>query len=578
SFREFLKQVRTTTLEAYEHQEAPFEKVVEVVLGERNPSGNPLFQVMFALQNTPDVPALMLGDVLLEQKKPAHTTAKFDINVSISESDAGLALSIEYCTDLFEQDTIVRMGTHYAELLRSIVQLPEQEVGAINMLPKDERHKILKEFNNTAIPWPQDKSIVDLFEEQVNQTPGAIALVFEEQELSYKELDRRTNQLSHYLVKQGVSKGDLVAICMERSAALLTGILGILKAGAAYVPIDPEYPRERISYMLKDTGVRVVLSSAGCAERMAIKGTHIIELDTHWPLISLEPTDVPGIEVMPSHLAYVMYTSGSTGLPKGVLIGHGNIVSLVKGSGFVSFGQQDVLLSTGSPSFDATTFEYWGMLLNGGRLVLCGESRLLDSSLLKEEIRLRGVSRMWFTASWFNQLVDDDITVFEELRTILVGGEKLSEEHVSRLLDRYGNIELINGYGPTENTTFSLTHRIKRDERGIRTPVPIGRPLNNRRAYVLDGRGELCGVGVSGELYVSGAGVGHGYLNREELTVERFIADPFEAGARMYRTGDLCRWLSDGTVEYLGRIDDQVKIRGHRIELGEVEAVLRQST
>ncbi|HYC29482.1 MAG TPA: condensation domain-containing protein, partial [Chitinophagaceae bacterium] len=258
TFLQLLNQVRTTTLEAYEHEDVPFEKVVEAVVKDRDLSRSPLFQVVFVLQNAPATPELVLGETMLEQYASEHVTTHFDLTLSITETDAGLINVIEYCTDLFEQDTIVRMGTHYAELLRSIVQLPEQEVGAINMLPKDERHKILKEFNNTASPWPQDKSIVDVFEEQVNQTPAAIALVFEEEELTYKELDQRTNQLAHYLVKQGVSKGDLVAICMERSAALITGILGILKAGAAYVPIDPEYPRERISYMLKDTGVRVV--------------------------------------------------------------------------------------------------------------------------------------------------------------------------------------------------------------------------------------------------------------------------------------------------------------------------------
>ena len=278
------------------------------------------------------------------------------------------------------------------------------------------------------------------------------------------------------------------------------------------------------------------------------------------------------------HLAYVIYTSGSTGLPKGVMIEQRGVCSLVKGVNYVSLTAEDKLLSTGSPSFDATTFEYWGMLLNGGQLVLCEREKLLDSEWLKKEIRSRKVTKMWFTASWCNRLAEEDITIFEGLDTILVGGEKLSEVHIGRIRERYPEMIVVNGYGPTENTTFSTAYRVEEVQPKGKS-IPIGRPLSNRRAYILNEQGQLNGVGVKGELCVGGAGLARGYLNQPALTAERFIADPWDAsgGGRLYRTGDLGRWLADGNIEYIGRKDQQVKIRGYRIELGEIESVLLSS-
>ncbi|MEO8109317.1 MAG: amino acid adenylation domain-containing protein [Ginsengibacter sp.] len=452
------------------------------------------------------------------------------------------------------------------------------------MLTATEEDQLLKTFNDTASDYPKDKNIADLFEEQAAKTPQSIALIYEEEELTYGELNERSSQLARYLQKKGVREETLVPICVERGIGMMVGILGILKSGGAYVPIDPEYPQDRISYMLEDTAAAVIVSSKAGKEKLPAKaGAEIILIDGDWDEISKEESSNLHVNIASNNLAYVIYTSGSTGKPKGVLVEQGNVVSLVKGINYVSLNNEDKLLSTGSSSFDATTFEYWGMLLNGGQLILCEEAKLLNSELLKKEIERRKVSKMWFTSSWFNQLVENDISIFENLQTILAGGEKLSEQHIRKIRQTYPGIEIINGYGPTENTTFSLTYTITETE--ITNNIPIGRPLNNRHAYIMNDSGQLAPVGVPGEIYLGGAGLARGYLNREELTAERFIENPFASAAekeekrnpRLYKTGDIGKWLPDGNIEYLGRADDQVKLRGYRIELGEIESVIAQS-
>ncbi len=370
----------------------------------------------------------------------------------------------------------------------------------------------------------------------------------------------------------------LVQICLERGVDMIAGILGILKAGGAYVPIDPSYPADRISYMLEDTGASVILSNKSQSRKLpAIEGADIIDIEENHSNIKSQSTENLSERIGVRNLAYVIYTSGSTGKPKGVMVEHGNVVSLVKGIDYVFLGNDDRLLSTGSISFDATTFEYWAMLLNGGQLILCEEAKLLNSNLLKEEITENKVTKMWFTSSWFNQLVETDISIFKGLETILVGGEKLSGSHIEKVMASHPSIQIINGYGPTENTTFSLTYKI--NSTGNIVSIPIGQPLNNRTAYILDNDQKLVTIGARGEIYLGGAGLSRGYLNKPELTFERFIKHPFseDSSDKLYKTGDLGRWLPDGSIEYLGRTDDQVKIRGYRIELGEIESVIQQS-
>lgn len=499
----------------------------------------------------------------------------YPLSIVISGAEQ-LKIRFSYNTDLLEKYYVEKIGNHFENVLMQMLENINGTLGNIKLINKEEEEE-LKSFNSRQSEYPADKSIVSLFEEQSRTNPESIAITFEEEEITYKELNQRSNQLANYLQSKGVKEETLVPICIERSIEMLVGILGILKAGGAYVPIDPEYPQDRISYMIRDTAGSILLSSnAGTKKLQQLDEIEIIEIDSDKALISNQSIDNLKINIDPDNLAYIIYTSGSTGKPKGVMVTHKNVVSLVKGIDYVSMGNKDRLLSTGSSSFDATTFEYWGMLLNGGQLILCEESRLLNSGKLREEIEDRKVNKMWFTSSWFNQLVETDISIFEGLQTILVGGEKLSEQHIQKIRQTYPEIEIINGYGPTENTTFSLTYKI--NETNIEGAIPIGRPLNNRSAYVLGEDLQLVPVGVTGEIYLGGAGVARGYLNQENLTAEKFVKDPFSnEGAGMYKSGDLGRWLPDGIIEYLGRVDDQVKIRGYRIELGEIETVIMQN-
>jgi amino acid adenylation domain-containing protein/non-ribosomal peptide synthase protein (TIGR01720 family) len=580
SFLEILQQVKSTALEAFSHQEVPFEKVVELVARERDMSRSPLFQVMMVLQNTPEIVDLNLGELKLSpwsSGTATFNTAKFELTFSIKETAKGLNITAEYCTDLFAEQTIQRMLGHFKELLISVVNNPGQNIGFLKMLTHSEEQQLLVDFNDSATTFPAQKSIVDLFEEQVAATPFATALVYEDEKLSYAELNERSNQLAGYLRIKGVKKDTLVAISMERSIHMMVGILGILKAGAAYVPIDADYPEERINFILEDTAAGTILTSSKAKAKFQVGGRlNIISLDEDWTEVAVQSTANVNANITAESLAYIIYTSGSTGKPKGVMVTHKNVVSLVKAVSYVDLKSSDILLSTGSSSFDATTFEYWGMLLNGGQLVLCSENSLLDSKLLKQTILRYNVNLMWFTSSWFNQLVETNIALFEKLETILVGGEKLSEFHIGKLRQTYSAIKIINGYGPTENTTFSLTYPVT--ETSFSYIIPIGRPLSNRAAIILDHQLQLVPIGVHGEIYLSGAGLSKGYLNNPELTAEKFVTYDVKesASTRIYKTGDIGRWLPDGNIEYLGRLDEQVKIRGYRIELGEIETVLQE--
>lgn len=578
SFAALLAQVKETTLGAYQHQEVPFGKVVEAMEYERDLSRHPLFDVIFSLQNTPEVQLPRLGDVTLTAEKGAYVTSQFDLNVIVGETAQGLNVMVEYSTALYKEDTIRSMFDHYSTLLTAVLADPSRRIDELDMIGEAEREKVLYTFNDRAVTYPAGQSLVNVFAAQVARSANATAVVCGLESITYSTLDERSTRLARYLKRQGVTAESLVPVCMERSADMIVGILAILKAGGAYVPLDPRYPRDRITAMLSDTNYWVALTTTEYASLLnGREDAAVLRIDKLEHILEvLSPEPLP-VDTNAASLAYVMYTSGSTGLPKGVLVTHGNITSLALGSDFVELSSADVLLSTGSVAFDASTIEYWGMLLNGGRLVLCPEDRLLDSVLLKEEIIQQGVTKMWFTSSWLNQLVDTDISVFAGLHTVIAGGEKLSPLHISKLRTAYPELELINGYGPTENTTFSLTYRIR--ETAFDNSIPIGRPLGNRTAYVLDARLNPVPIGIQGELYVGGAGLSRGYLNRPELTAERFIPHPFSniPGDRLYKTGDIVKMLPDGNILYTGRADDQVKVRGYRIEPGEIATVLQQS-
>ncbi|MBW8683055.1 non-ribosomal peptide synthetase [Chitinophaga rhizophila] len=431
----------------------------------------------------------------------------------------------------------------------------------------------------TSSPANNTASIVTLFREQAALHAIRTAICDDKGELTYQELDDYSDRIAARLLEAQVSQGQLICICMPRSAMLVTGILGILKANAAYVPIDPSYPVERIRFILEDTGTPIIVTGSQVPANLSLAIA-----DSPVELVQIQPDLLPSAVKKLVHtapdaatLAYVMYTSGTTGKPKGVMIRHGNVVNLVSNIDYVRLDKDSRLLSTGSPAFDASTFEYWGMLLNGGLLVLSNEDKLLDPVRMKMTIRQHNINTMWLTSSWLNQLIDTDMGIFEGLEFVLAGGEKLSAHHIRLLLHEYPQLQVINGYGPTENTTFSLTYRIPSSS--IPDNIPIGTALPGRTVYLLNTAGNSCTQGETGEIYVGGAGVGEGYLNQPALTDTRFSPDPFSniPGSRMYRTGDLGQWLPDGNVVFLGRTDNQVKIRGFRIEPGEIEAVLLQS-
>ncbi|WP_413668448.1 amino acid adenylation domain-containing protein [Mucilaginibacter sp. Mucisp86] len=575
AFTELLSNVKQTTLEAYGHQDVPFEKIVETVIKERDLSRSPLFQVMFVLQNTGSTLDLELGSIKTTIERVGDYLSKYDLTYNAEEIKEGIRFIVEYNADLYEAETIARMAGHYAELITSVISAPQTTINKLQLLSREEELQ-LRLFNETTAAYPKESNIISLFETQAAETPEATAIIFGDEKLNYQNLNEQSNRIAHYLKTQGAGKETLIAICIERCIDMMAGILGILKAGAAYVPVDIDYPQERISYILEDIKATIVLCSSTRKLVLKDQDINVVMLDDNQEISSQSSSNLNSV-ISPNQLAYIMYTSGSTGKPKGVMVEHGNVVSLVKNAGYFEANHKDTLLVTGSPSFDATTFEYWSMLLNGGKLILCDDKDLFNSATLKKLIEQHKVTTMWFTSSWFNQLADDAPEVLKGLNTVLVGGEKLSAPHIKKIRSTYPDLKLINGYGPTENTTFSLTYPITEvDKDGI---IPIGKPLNNRKAYILDSAQQLNPVGVFGEVWLGGAGVSRGYLNQPELTSQKFIKDPFchDANTMMYKTGDIGRWLADGNIEYKGRVDDQVKIRGYRVEPGEIANVLLKS-
>jgi amino acid adenylation domain-containing protein len=559
NFNDFYQEIKERMFKSYSHQMYPFDRLVEDLELQRDTSRSPIFDVVFSLQDTHEKYASTLSEEELNGivDQGSNSISKFDLEISFKETVDYLSLHLIYNVDVYDKAMMEGLLRHYKQLLIQILGNPEEKIARINFLSENERDQLLINFNDTKLLYPKDKTVVDLFEEQVERTPDNIAIVFEEKELTYQELDEKSNQLACYLQNNYKIKcDDLIGIKQERSEWMIISILAVLKSGAAYVPIDPIYPKERIEYIEKDTNCIV------CIDKN--------ELNKFKQSQKKYSKEKIASSVKSSDLAYVMYTSGSTGKPKGVMIEQKSVIRLVKNTTVYSFSSSDKLLSTGAITFDATTFEYWGPLLNGGQLVLCSQSILMDSKLLNEEIRSKSINIMWFTAGWLNQLVESEINIFSNLKTILAGGDKLSPAHIMELRTTFPELKIINGYGPTENTTFSITHTIS----DVTGNILIGKPISNTQIYILNESSELQPVGVIGEIYIGGDGLARGYLNNPELTEEKFIANPFKTGERLYKTGDFGRWLSDGNIEFMGRKDDQVKIRGYRIELGEIEHAL----
>jgi amino acid adenylation domain-containing protein len=567
SFRELLGRVRETALGAYAHQDLPFEKLVEELQPERNLSHNPIFQVMFALQNTP-AQSLSFGGLTLRPMNAKSETAKCDLSLFIAETPNGLSGRWEYNTDLFDRTTIQRMTGHFERLLAGLLANPEQKIWKAPLLAEEERQELLVDWNDTRSTYRHDVCVHQLVEAQSARTPDAVAAVFQSQELTYFELNQRANQLAHYLRKLGVGRGDLVALCVERSLDMVVGLLGILKAGGAYIPVDPAYPRDRVAFMLTDAGVKAVVTQQPLLENIPASDAPSVCLDRDWPQIENESRGAPAPLATSADLAYVIYTSGSTGKPKGVQIEHRAVVNFLQSMqlepGLV---QQDRLLAVTTLSFDIAGLEMYLPLMTGARIVIASREQASDGNQLLALMRESGTTFMQATPATWRMLLEVGWEGDRKLK-ILCGGEALPPDLAEHLLARCG--ELWNVYGPTETTIWSAAYRVTTGR------VLLGRPIANTQFYVLDRNREPVPAGVPGELFIGGDGLARGYLHRPELTAERFLPDPFagSADARMYRTGDLVRWRSGGDLEYLGRMDFQVKVRGFRIELGEIEAVL----
>ena len=564
-FQELLARVRETCLGAYAHPDLPFEKLVEGLQPERLLGQNPLFQVSFVLQD-----ARAGGDLAF-----VTVASPFDLTLFIADvGDGTLRATLQYKRDLFEPETMARLAGHYRTLLESVVAEPAGRISALRILSDPEAHQLLVEWNDTDSPYPRDRTLHGLFEDEVDEAPDVVALVNGDAALTYRELDRRANQLSHHLRAAGVGPEHRVGVLIDRSLEMIVAILGILKAGGAYVPLDLLAPTERLAFMIRNTKIDVVLTQARMQNRLPALDALVIRLDADWSGIAARPDTRLEGSVSANDLAHVTYTSGSTGEPKGVAVTHRAVVRLVRGTTYARFGRNEVILQLCALSFDVSAFEIWGALLNGGRLVMAPPG-VPGVAELRDVIARNGVTTLWLTSGLFEQVVDHGVDTLRPLRQLLAGGDVVSPPHVRRVLAALPTLTVINGYGPTEGATLACCHTVTSPPPPGHS-VPIGRPIANTRVYVLDRHRQPVPIGVPGELCIAGDAVARGYIGRPELTAERFVVQRVSPTLeeRMYRTGDVVRWLADGTLDFIGRLDDQVKIRGFRVEPGEVEAML----
>src|SRR5579864_4352276 len=571
---ELVAHVRSQAVAAQEHQGIPFEQVVEIVRPARSLAHNPVFQVMFAWQNAPKGMINLAGLQVSPFTALPHDISKFDLTLLLQEKGHQIVGELEYATALYERSTIERYLGYFRRLLGAMVADDGQKVDRLPMLGQEERQQLLYEWNATEAEYPREKCVHELFEEQVERTPNAIAIVYQEQALTYGELNRRANRLAHYLRDLGVGPDKRVAICVERGLEMIVGLLAVLKAGGAYVPLDPAYPAERLRYMVEDSGPEVLLTQGHLREQMRGVKRELAVIDMSDPGAAWQEcpeTNPEKTGLTAEHLAYVIYTSGSTGTPKGVMVGHRGLTNFLWSMRReLGIEADDVLLSTTRLSFDIAALELYLPLTIGAQLRILGGEAGLDGVRVSKEIE-RDVTMMQATPASWRMLLDAGLEGTERIK-VLCGGEALNVDLARTLVSR--SHSAWNLYGPTETTIWSSVEKLKKDLSG----VTIGRPIANTQIYIFDSYGEPVPIGVAGEIHIAGAGVARGYLNRPELTGERFVPDPFSngPGARMYRTGDLGRWRSDGNIEFLGRNDFQVKIRGFRIELGEIEARLME--
>jgi amino acid adenylation domain-containing protein len=572
TFIEVMRRVRDMALNAFVHQELPFEKLVEELHPERSLSYNPLFQVLFAFQNiTKD--QMQLGDLQISEVKISRLNSKFDLSLySWIDEDGLLKGSFEYNSDLFNSETIQRMQGNFITLLQGIVAQPEQRIALLPMIVEVERHQLLHEWNATQTATQLNHSLHQMIADQAERTPDAIAVIDDVQTLTYRTLNQRANQLARYLNKFNISPDQPIGLCVNRSAEMIVAMLGILKIGGAYVPLDPDYPAERLTFMASDAGLAALVVQEQTAQILPSFTGPRVTLDTDRATIAQEGTSDITTAVLPGHLAYIIYTSGSTGVPKGVQISHAAVVNFLTAMrekpGMTA---TDVGLALTSISFDIAGLEIYLPLTLGARVVVVSREVATDANTLAHVIDTARVTLMQATPATWRALLDAGWRGQPHLK-MLCGGEAMSRNLAGALLEHGGT--LWNMYGPTETTIWSTIHQVTDAEGSI----PIGRPIDNTQVYLLDAQLQLVPVGVPGEVYIGGNGLARGYRHRADLTSERFIPDPFTGinDARLYRTGDAARYRVDGTIEYIGRLDTQVKVRGFRIELEEVETVLSQ--
>jgi amino acid adenylation domain-containing protein len=581
TFQQLLGRVRETALGAYAHQDLPFERLVDELRLPRDLSHNPLFQVLFVLQNSP-VQAETLPDLTLKVQENENHAAKFDLSLAFSLSKQGLLGKIEYRADRFAHSAIARMAEHLQILLEGIVAHPQQPITELPLLTSSEQQTLLTDWNDTKTAYAT-QCIHHWIEAQVEQTPEAIALTFDDQHLTYQELNARANQLAHYLQTLGVTPDSLVGLFLDRSLEMVVGLLAVLKAGGAYVPLDPGYPSERLAFMLRDTQVSILLTQSQLVETLPDRTATIICLDRDWQTIASSPITNPVSAVTPDHLAYVIYTSGSTGQPKGAMNTHRGLNNRLQ------WMQETYQLTSGDRvlqktpfSFDVSVWEFFWTLMTGAKLVMAKPGGHQDSAYLVSLVDQEQVTTVHFVPSMLQAFLEEpDLDRCISLRRIICSGEALPLSLQERYFTRL-SAELHNLYGPTEAAIDVTVWQC--DPQSDLTNVPIGSPIANIQIYLLDQAGHPVPMGIPGELHIGGIGLARGYWNRPDLTAEKFVPNPFcqadgssdFPSSRLYKTGDLARYLPDGSIEFLGRIDHQVKLRGFRIELGEIEATLDQ--
>ncbi|HUK89081.1 MAG TPA: amino acid adenylation domain-containing protein, partial [Blastocatellia bacterium] len=581
SFKDVLRGEKEAAMGAYGHQDVPFEKLVEELEPERDLARNPIFQVMFVLQNGPEV-VMRLSGMKVTPITIHSETAKFDLSLDVVERAEGLRIGFEYSKDLFDHTTIERLANHYSNVLNRVVDDTGRLVSDIGLLTPMEKHQLEFEWNDTCGPVGGSgdalarDSIGELFDGQARMTPDSVAAVQDEIQISYELLNRRANQLANYLLGQDLGLEFVAGICFDRSIEMLVAMAGVLKAGGAYLPIDASYPPERLALIFNDLSPRILLTQDRFRGAFSALIANLVCLDSNEDVFASQSDGFPSQITDVESLAYIMYTSGSTGGPKGVSVRHRSVLRLVKGVKYADLGPDEVILQFAPASFDASTFEIWGALLNGGRVALASAQKA-SLEEIGDIIQQQQITTLWLTAGLFHQMVDGNIEGLKGVRQLLAGGDVLSVPHARRLLDQYrGHLTLINGYGPTENTTFTCCNPISSSQQLTADSFPIGRPIADTQIRVLDRLFGEAPIGVVGELTIGGDGLARVYANRPALTAERFVPDPFSAkpGLRLYRTGDLVRTRPNSDVQFLGRFDNQVKVRGFRIELGEIESAL----